>query len=208
MTFTPQGGQATDYTAYVQCQSIVPGKSLLKIDQFVTFDQYNNQINAFATLLAGLSIPGGGAATPTPLASTVSTRTPNLFGTPTPRSTSVGPAGQSTTVTLVDASTQTVVGLAVVTPDPSDPSKTDVRLLIGGVPAGTIALIHKGSCANLNPAPAFLLRGFDATGASQTTVPIAYADLTAGGYALALHATMGDLSHALACGDITGATNQ
>jgi hypothetical protein len=67
---------------------------------------------------------------------------------------------------------------------------------IGPVQPGTIALIQKAGCANLNPASAFPLHGFDATRTSQTTVPISFTDLTPGGYALALHAKMDDLAHA------------
>jgi LPXTG-motif cell wall-anchored protein len=67
------------------------------------------------------------------------------------------------------------------------------------------AHIHKGSCANLDPVPAYPLNNV-VNGMSDTTVPAAIADLAKGGYALNVHKSAQEVATYVSCGDIM-ATN-
>ncbi len=64
------------------------------------------------------------------------------------------------------------------------------------------AHIHQGTCATLDPAPAFPLNPVT-NGQSDTTVPIALAVLLASRYAINLHESPAAITTYTACGDIT-----
>src|SRR5438093_843340 len=62
------------------------------------------------------------------------------------------------------------------------------------------AHIHKGSCAKLDPTPAYALADVQA-GKSTTTVPVSIADLENGAYAINVHKSAAQLKTYVACGN-------
>src|SRR5688572_27429136 len=63
------------------------------------------------------------------------------------------------------------------------------------------AHIHKGTCANLDPRPAYPLTSVT-NGASDTTVDVSMATLLNGQYAVNVHKSAAEASVYVACGDI------
>jgi hypothetical protein len=63
------------------------------------------------------------------------------------------------------------------------------------------AHIHKGSCENLDPQPAYPLDNV-ADGASTTEVDVALGDLVGQGYAVNVHKSAAEAEVYVACGDI------
>ncbi|WP_217913788.1 hypothetical protein [Miltoncostaea marina] len=61
--------------------------------------------------------------------------------------------------------------------------------------------VHRGTCADLDPAPAYGLRDV-ADGASETVIDAPLATLRDGTFAINLHRSAGDLETYVACGDI------
>ena len=108
---------------------------------------------------------------------------------------------QITTVKLATQNNSGVFGGARIT----SPSSGEVRVeltLEGGDPATPMpAHIHKGSCANLDPKPAFPLNSVS-NGASDTTVAVSIDELAKGGYAINVHKSAAEASVYVACGDI------
>jgi hypothetical protein len=94
-----------------------------------------------------------------------------------------GEDGTATIIPMGDNSVQVVLKLAngTTTPQP--------------------AHIHKGTCANLNPVPAFPLTNA-VNGMSDTTVPVGWAELAQGGYAINVHKSAAEVSTYVSCGDI------
>ncbi|MGH3029824.1 MAG: CHRD domain-containing protein [Gaiellaceae bacterium] len=62
--------------------------------------------------------------------------------------------------------------------------------------------IHEGTCAELNPQPAFPLENLE-DGTSETTVDISVEELQSGEYAINAHASEEDVETYVACGDIS-----
>jgi hypothetical protein len=92
-----------------------------------------------------------------------------------------------------------------VTLGPSGTGKTAVSIDITGAPAEPQpAHIHKGTCANLDPAPAYPLNNV-VNGHSKTVVNVPLASLTAGGFAVYLHQSLTDIKDYVACSDLTSA---
>jgi hypothetical protein len=106
------------------------------------------------------------------------------------------PAG--VTLTLEPVGDGTVTGLAVLTPRDAD---TAANVLAVGAPAGTIAVIHAGTCAAVDPAPVGLLGDVGTTGQLGSTIPVSFGIVADGMHVLALHAGL-DLTTAIACGAI------
>jgi len=102
-------------------------------------------------------------------------------------------SGESGTATLVQTASGLVVTLTL-TPAPSSPQP---------------AHIHKGTCATLNPAPAYPLQNVTAaasgsSGTSTTTLTtVKLSDLAPGPYAINVHKSTSDVKTYVACGDIT-----
>ena len=65
------------------------------------------------------------------------------------------------------------------------------------------AHIHKGSCANLDPKPAYPLNNV-VNGKSDTTVMVGWNELAKGGYAINIHKSATDLATYTSCGNIEG----
>lgn len=96
-------------------------------------------------------------------------------------------SGQTGTATLTAEGDQTRVVVDVS--DPVSPSQP--------------AHIHAGTCANLDPAPAFGLPNVQ-DGNSETTVDVSLDELTGGEYAINLHMSDEDAGTYVSCGDIAG----
>lgn len=82
--------------------------------------------------------------------------------------------------------------------------KTRVVVQLNGAPeSAQPAHIHKGSCDELDPTPAFPL---DSTknGRSDTVVEASLDDLQASAYAINIHESEADPKTYVACGDLTG----
>lgn len=200
-TYTADGGTATDYTAYVECRPIETGASLLTIVQIVASAVYNTQIDARGALLKGVTVSGGAGTTATAEPSATPTPTPTAEKTPS-GTASVTPraAGAAFGVRLAETDGSGASGLATFS---ADGKTTNVKVLVIGAPAGALPLIHKGSCDNLDPDPAFLLNEIDAAGGSASTIAIGLDELRAGRYSIAIHAGLDNLSQPIACGTIT-----
>ena len=94
-------------------------------------------------------------------------------------------SGESGTATLTPEGDQTRVVLELSNPtDPSQP-----------------AHIHPGTCANLDPAPAYPLPNVE-DGRSEATVDVALEELTDGEFAVNVHKSNEEASVYVACGDI------
>jgi hypothetical protein len=83
-------------------------------------------------------------------------------------------------------------------------TQTKVALSVTGAPAGVSqpVHIHKGSCAKLDPKPAFPLSPL-VNGKSETIVNASIDDLTSGGYAINGHKSAQEVSTYVFCGDLT-----
>jgi len=88
-----------------------------------------------------------------------------------------------------------------------DGTKTKVVVGINGAPAGVAQPlhVHKGTCANLTPQPAFGLTTLT-DGKSETTIDISLANLQAGGYAINGHKSAQEASTYVFCGAIPGSS--
>jgi hypothetical protein len=78
---------------------------------------------------------------------------------------------------------------------------TVVVKLSNGTSVAQPAHIHVGSCANLDPTPKYPLTNVE-NGESTTTVNVALADLTTGGFAIIVHKSAAEVSTYVSCGDI------
>jgi len=83
-------------------------------------------------------------------------------------------------------------GTATIIPM-GDNSVRVVLKLANGSATPQPAHIHKGTCANLNPVPAFPLNNA-VNGMSDTTVPVGWAELAKGGYAINVHKSATEVS--------------
>lgn len=81
--------------------------------------------------------------------------------------------------------------------------RTRVELTIQGEPAGANqpVHIHEGTCANLNPAPKWVLNNI-VNGKSVTTVPVSLGVLEAGSYSVNAHQSVQNMGTFVACGEI------
>lgn len=82
-------------------------------------------------------------------------------------------------------------------------AKTKVIVHLKGTPKGVAQPdhIHKGTCANLDPKPAYMLKPV-VNGKSKTTVDVSVADLLKEPMAINVHESATDLKKYVACGDI------
>jgi hypothetical protein len=82
-------------------------------------------------------------------------------------------------------------------------AKTKVIVHLKGTPKGVAQPdhIHKGTCANLDPKPAYVLKPV-VDGKSVTTVHVSVADLLKEPMAINVHESAQDIKKYVACGDI------
>jgi hypothetical protein len=105
---------------------------------------------------------------------------------------------QETKVNLEAQNNSGESGTATLTPAGDS---TKVVLDVKGAGGTQPTHIHKGTCAQLDPKPAFPLSPV-VNGKSETTVKAPMKDLTTGGYAINGHKSAQDLKTYVFCGDI------
>jgi Cu/Zn superoxide dismutase len=81
--------------------------------------------------------------------------------------------------------------------------KTKVTVAINGQPAGVAQPmhVHKGTCSQLDPQPAYGLATVTG-GKSETTIDVTLASLQSGGYAINGHKSAQDVKTYVFCGEI------
>jgi len=107
-------------------------------------------------------------------------------------------SAQETKVKLEPQNNSNESGTATLTPAGDS---TKVVLEMKGGEGTQPTHIHKGTCAQLDPKPAFPLSPV-VNGKSETTVKASMKDLTAGGYAINGHKSAQDLKTYVFCGDL------
>jgi len=107
-------------------------------------------------------------------------------------------SAQETKVKLEPQNNSNESGTATLTPAGDS---TKVVLEMKGGEGTQPTHIHKGTCAQLDPKPAFPLSPV-VNGKSETTVKASTKDLTTGGYAINGHKSAQDLKTYVFCGDI------
>jgi hypothetical protein len=91
-------------------------------------------------------------------------------------------------------------GTATLTP--MGDGKTQVTIELSNPPADPQpAHIHKGTCAKLDPTPAFPLENVEG-GSSETDVEVSLEDLQGAAYAVNVHKSEADAGTYVACGEI------
>jgi hypothetical protein len=111
---------------------------------------------------------------------------------------SSAPAQDKVTVKLEPQNNSGESGTATLTPSGDS---TKVVLDVKGAKGNQPTHIHKGSCAQLDPKPAFPLSPL-VNGKSESTVKASVKDLTSGSYAINGHKSSDDLKTYVFCGDI------
>jgi len=109
-----------------------------------------------------------------------------------------GAFAQETTVKLEAQNNSNESGTATLTPAGDS---TKVVLDVKGADGTQPTHIHKGTCAKLDPKPAFPLSPV-VNGKSESTVKASMKDLTSGGYVINGHKSAQDLKTYVFCGDI------
>ncbi len=105
---------------------------------------------------------------------------------------------QTVTLNAENASGQN--GTATITSMSDNEIKVVIDLSNGSAEPQPVH-IHKGSCANLDPKPAYPLTNL-VNGKSETMVPVGMAEFQIGGYAINAHKSATEASVYVACGDI------
>src|SRR5690349_12100246 len=110
-------------------------------------------------------------------------------------------AGKVVRLTLIDENGSGEDGSAQLT-DLGD-GTTKVELLMLNAPDGAVqpAHIHKGSCANLDPNPAYPLNNIT-DGKSTTVVNVSLTELTSEKYAINVHKSAAEISVYVSCGSL------
>ncbi len=108
-------------------------------------------------------------------------------------------AGESVLVTLAELDGSGVSGTATLT---ASGAQTGVTVQVAGASGVHPAHIHPGTCEAHDPTPAFPLTSVDASGASNSTIGAALADLLTGGYVVDLHLSALELGTYVTCGPI------
>ena len=82
-------------------------------------------------------------------------------------------------------------------------TKTKVTVAVTGAPAGVAQPlhVHKGTCAQLDPKPAYGLAALT-DGKSETTIDVSLATLQAGGFAVNGHKSAKEVSTYVFCGNV------
>ena len=114
---------------------------------------------------------------------------------------SMGMSGGSREARLSPQNNSGEAGTATLTKQ-SD-TQTKVVLSVTGAPAGASqpVHIHKGTCAQLDPKPAYPLSPL-VNGKSETVVNASIDDLSKGGYAVNGHKSAQEVSTYVFCGDL------
>lgn len=113
------------------------------------------------------------------------------------------PGSRPVTIHLRALNNSGETGQATLTP--LGDNHTRVALTITGEPAGANqpVHIHEGTCANLNPAPKWVLNNI-VNGKSLTTVPVGLGVLEAASYSINAHQSIQNMGTFVSCGEIKG----
>jgi Cu/Zn superoxide dismutase len=104
------------------------------------------------------------------------------------------------TLDLQEQNDSGITGTATLSP--TSDGEVEVELEVDGSEGGPHpAHIHKGSCADLDPDPAFPLEDV-VDGRSETTVEVDIAELTADEYAINVHESPENAANYVACADV------
>jgi hypothetical protein len=114
-------------------------------------------------------------------------------------SVSAASAADSTTVKLAPQNNSGESGTATLTKQGD--KQTKVVLSVNGASGQQPVHIHKGSCANLDPKPAYPLAPVT-NGKSETVVNASLDDLQKGDYAINGHKSAQEIKTYVFCGDI------
>lgn len=118
----------------------------------------------------------------------------------------VAAQAQSLTLTLQPQNNSGISGTATLTD--LGGGKTRVEIQVTGSGAGSEpAHIHPGTCAQLNPTPAFTLTNVT-NGSSTTDVDSSLQQLTSSPFAVHMHKSVDELTVYVACADIVQAQNR
>jgi hypothetical protein len=116
------------------------------------------------------------------------------------KTTSTSQTREAVEVELQEQSFSGQAGTATLTPEGG---KTRVDIVLASYAANAQpAHIHKGTCAKLDPTPAYPLNNL-VMGKSVTVVPISLDDLLERRYAINVHRSATQLKVYVACGDIS-----
>jgi hypothetical protein len=112
----------------------------------------------------------------------------------------VGAQAAPLALTLTTQNNSGITGTATLTD--LGGGKTRVAIQVSGAGAGPEpSHIHPGSCAQLNPTPAYTLNNV-VNGASTTDVDASLQTLTAGPFAVHMHKSLDEITVYVACADI------
>lgn len=127
---------------------------------------------------------------------------PRIESLAAPTMNAAPPSG-AVVVQLAPQSGSNQTGTATLT---GSGDKTQVVIALNGMPANSQepAHIHQGTCAKLNPKPAYPLTTVS-SGQSATTVNVPLAQLQTGGFAINVHQSTTNIGTYVACGDIPAA---
>lgn len=109
--------------------------------------------------------------------------------------------GDTVTVTMNEQNGSGQIGAAALVDAGNGQTAVAINITSGAEGVGQPAHIHKGTCANLDPRPAFPLTDV-MNGTSETIVNASFAELTSGQYAVNVHKSGTEASTYVSCGDI------
>jgi len=181
----------------------------------VPFKPLNDVINGKSDTTVGMSIAdlakGGYAINVHKSASEIATyvscgdiqvqTNPQVPGTPGSQPGGVPAPFTAVTVQMHAQNGSGEDGTAVITVSGQDQVNVMITLS-NGTTTPQPAHIHKGTCANLDPTPAYPLNNV-IEGKSSTTVNAGIGDLAMQGYAINVHKSATEISTYVSCGDIT-----
>ena len=110
-----------------------------------------------------------------------------------------------TTINLTEQNASGQNGTAVFTSMDDGTTKVTINIS-GGSAVAQPAHIHAGTCANLDPKPAYPLNSL-VNGQSETIVPVDLHDLTGGTFAVNVHKSAAEASVYVSCGNIVAAAH-
>ena len=115
--------------------------------------------------------------------------------------THAAPSSVTVDITAQNGSGET--GTATLTQESGD---VKVVVALKGAPAGPQPMhIHSGTCAKLNPAPAYPLESVSDGNSTSTVKGVTIEELLAKPYAINVHKSTSDIGTYVACGDIKAA---
>jgi hypothetical protein len=111
-------------------------------------------------------------------------------------------AADAITVTLNPKPDSNTSGTATLTPEGN---QTKVVIQVQGAPTDAVQPVHfhKGTCANLEPKPAYPLLDIK-NGTSTTVVAVEMSKLTATPHTINVHKSAADMKTSVACGEVKG----